>query len=328
MLLARSQRRSVSPTTVYALLFVLQFLAQRGLASSSHVGPAKELELLGPVTPTSGRARSRWRRCRAWVLYNLSPCDKSIWACLRLPMWWVLNGIGLIPTLNHAWWLLLFLFKDKSDEYQLCDFIIGSEAARFFRWVTWSEDRMCFCGRSNVHVCSVGCWSLVMGALKYYLCTTLFDLYPCPLWGPKLSVIDATAFVIQTLLVWSAYWMVRVTCVLLYGDCCYSFIDCMFAAAAVLKETGRPKPCRQAEASQAIQHRSHSYRFRRTNTMASIPSLTPHSEREREAPCAFLERMASTCSPVSSRCCKPAHNSSSARSNGTTGSASPTASCR
>lgn len=141
----------------------------------------------GPVSPHAlPRRRGHWARLRAWTLYNLSPFDKSIWLCMRSVNWWLLNAIGLIPGINHLWWLLVFLFKDKSDEYQLCDFIIGSESARFF---------------------SVGCWGLFLTALRLYVCTVSTSL-PCENYGPMLTPWDATAFVAQTLLVWSAYWMV------------------------------------------------------------------------------------------------------------------------
>ena len=74
-----------------------------------------------------------WTLWRSWVLHHLAPFDKSVWACARTRLWWALNGIGFIPTVNHVWWLIVLVMKDKSDEYQLCDFIVGVEAARFFR---------------------------------------------------------------------------------------------------------------------------------------------------------------------------------------------------
>lgn len=128
--------------------------------TQNFVGRARRVRV--PLTvlapPGSPVARSsRLLRLRAWVLYHLSPCDKSVWACMRNPHWWLLNAVGLIPGVNHLWWLLLLAWKDKRDEYQLCDFIIGSEASRFFRWVcTPGEARPVV----NAHV--LLCWSLLV----------------------------------------------------------------------------------------------------------------------------------------------------------------------
>ncbi len=66
------------------------------------------------------RAGVTWVRFRAWTLHCLAPHDKSVWACARMQSWWALQGLGFIPSINHLWWLLVLVMKDKGDEYQVC----------------------------------------------------------------------------------------------------------------------------------------------------------------------------------------------------------------
>jgi hypothetical protein len=70
---------------------------------------------------------------RAFVLYTLFPHDQSIWAMVKNPWWWLLTLIGIFPLwgVRVLWWLLVFLLKDKSDDYQLCSFVITFKATLF-----------------------------------------------------------------------------------------------------------------------------------------------------------------------------------------------------
>ncbi|RYG57306.1 hypothetical protein EON66_00705 [archaeon] len=123
---------------------------------------------------------------RAWILYALSPADASMWALYRRPSYWALQLIGFIPVapLAYGWWLMLFLFKDKADEFQLADFIIGFEVSKFF---------------------SNGCFGLLLGALRYFVCTNFSEAYPCALYGPAMSTLDVLFFLLQVGLVFWAY---------------------------------------------------------------------------------------------------------------------------
>ena len=72
------------------------------------------------------------RRGRAIVLHTLWPHDKSVWCCLRSSSWWALHLLGVLPHPgSHCWWLLLASLVDKSDEYQLCAFIIALRGSHF-----------------------------------------------------------------------------------------------------------------------------------------------------------------------------------------------------
>jgi hypothetical protein len=93
-------------------------------------------------TPWPQRAYAHWLRLRAWTLHCLAPHDKSVWACSRLRSWWLLQGVGFIPTFNHVWWFLVLCMKDKGDEYQVR---VGSRAVHPARCT------LCACER-GVHV--------------------------------------------------------------------------------------------------------------------------------------------------------------------------------
>jgi hypothetical protein len=71
------------------------------------------------------------RRCRAQVLHTLWPCDRSLWASLRSPAWWLLQALGHMPFIGQAWWLVLALVVDRRDEYQLCAFVVGLRVSHF-----------------------------------------------------------------------------------------------------------------------------------------------------------------------------------------------------
>ena len=73
------------------------------------------------------------RRVRAFVLYHLFPHDRSVWASLRDPWWWLFMLIGAFPLwgVRVGWWGLVFLLKDKSDDFQLCTFVITFKASLF-----------------------------------------------------------------------------------------------------------------------------------------------------------------------------------------------------
>ena len=61
-----------------------------------------------------------WRaRARARLLYGMDPHDKSIWRCLKSKRWWALHLIGVVPVVGPVWWVLVFLMKDRTDEFQL-----------------------------------------------------------------------------------------------------------------------------------------------------------------------------------------------------------------
>ena len=67
------------------------------------------------------------------ILHALFPHDKSIWAKIRNPLWWLFTLVGVTPVYGVAqcWFLFLFLLKDKSDEFQLVSFIVTFKSSMF-----------------------------------------------------------------------------------------------------------------------------------------------------------------------------------------------------
>lgn len=128
----------------------------------------------------------RYWRLRAFVLYTYSPFDRSFWRNIRNPVYWVFQGIGLIPGIGMVWWLFVFLLHDKRDEFQLSQFLVGFQTAKFF---------------------SQGCFNLVRGAITYYLCATR-DVPRCDTHGPKMGrTYDVIFFMIQIVIVWLTFFM-------------------------------------------------------------------------------------------------------------------------
>ena len=80
-------------------------------------------------------------------------------------------------SLGHCW-------LDTFGASQV-DFIVGTETAKFL---------------------SVGCWSLISGTFRYYLCSSV-QWTSCATAGPRLGYLDATFFLLQILFVWAAFWM-------------------------------------------------------------------------------------------------------------------------
>ena len=135
-----------------------------------------------------------WRlmpmRIRAKLLYISSPCDKSIWQCLRDERWIALTALGLAPYgIGTIWWLFMFSLHDKRDEYQICNFIVGFMVSKFLG----------------------GCGLLIFGAFKYYLCATR-DVITCDTDGPRvIEYYDGVLFFAQTLLVWLCFFILPMT---------------------------------------------------------------------------------------------------------------------
>lgn len=124
----------------------------------------KTEEFLSPIKSFRGRRVSRSfsqveetasmsivQQIRAFILYNMFPYDKSMWKCFKNPYWYLFNCIGVLPVVGQIWWLFLFLVKDKTDEHQLCEFIIGFKVSQFM---------------------SLGLVATLTGVFRYIRCTT------------------------------------------------------------------------------------------------------------------------------------------------------------
>ena len=78
-----------------------------------------------------------------------------------------------------------------------------------------------------VYSVSVGCWSLVLGAMRYFICTS-GETWSCDQIGPSLRVVDAVAFFVQIVLVWLAYWLVRSQAAMPSLECLRQYRRCRF----------------------------------------------------------------------------------------------------
>ena len=132
-----------------------------------------------------------YRWLRAWVLYTMFPHDKSIWKQLKNPIFWLFTIVSVLPWgVSQAWFIIIFLLRDKHDEFQLIDFIVKVKTAG---------------------AVSVGLIPTFMGINAYLACAHGTDR-PCSKFGPGLTgeesvfgskfVFDMTFFVVQLLFVW------------------------------------------------------------------------------------------------------------------------------
>ena len=126
-------------------------------------------------------------KLRAVILYTMFPWDKSIWVQIRNPIWWLITLVALGPIYGCSQFVFLMFFalKDKSEEYQLCEFIFAFKTACFI---------------------SHGLISMFVGAALYVLCTNKED-NTCAANGPAqypLFQLDMLFWVLQIFLLWAA----------------------------------------------------------------------------------------------------------------------------
>merc|ERR1711871_727791 len=71
---------------------------------------------------------------RALILYPLFPYDLTIWGQIKRVSFWILQIPNVIPVfgIQQFWWAFLFLLRDKSDDFQLTNFIVSFKGIQFF----------------------------------------------------------------------------------------------------------------------------------------------------------------------------------------------------
>lgn len=121
-------------------------------SSASQLGSPKDQE------PVEQAGLSVFYRVRGHILYHIFPYDKSIWMSFQDPWWIAFTCIGLFPVVSQLWWLFLFLIKDKTNEHQLCQFIVGFKSAQFI---------------------TLGIFSMISGIAMYVKCITRGSLDLC-----------------------------------------------------------------------------------------------------------------------------------------------------
>lgn len=105
---------------------------------------------------------------------------------MRQRSFWALTAVGWLPLpqLTSAWWTLLAVWVDYSDEWQLSSFIVSYQTAKFV---------------------SMGVWGLVRGALLMALCIHAPQTFPCATYAPQLTLWDAVFAAWQVAVVWHAH---------------------------------------------------------------------------------------------------------------------------
>eukprot|EP00927_Polykrikos_kofoidii_P016836 TRINITY_DN17637_c0_g2_i1.p1 TRINITY_DN17637_c0_g2~~TRINITY_DN17637_c0_g2_i1.p1 ORF type:complete len:648 (-),score=95.69 TRINITY_DN17637_c0_g2_i1:115-2058(-) len=132
----------------------------------------------------------------AFLRYHLFPNDKSFWGTLRDPWWLLYNALSILPhaAVVPATFVFQFLVIDKSDEFQLVDFILRLKGLQFF---------------------SQGIMRCAIGYYLYFMCVTAPGderEHICEHHGPGLMGSYPTviaAWLIQLLLMWTAYFFLR-----------------------------------------------------------------------------------------------------------------------
>jgi hypothetical protein len=92
----------------------------------------KVLGMLSPHAPRRGPPAARnpilglLHGARAFVLHTLRPHDHTLWVQIRNPAWWLLKLLSIFPLygVQPCFFLLTFAMIDKSDEFQLVEFIL------------------------------------------------------------------------------------------------------------------------------------------------------------------------------------------------------------
>ena len=122
---------------------------------------------------------------RAFILYHTLPYNLSIWQKIRDPWFYVFALIAAFPRygVQQIWFLLLWLMKDKGDEFQLASFILQFKGLQFI---------------------TIGLLSSLIGAAQYAYCASSFEP-TCDVNGPTIEYFELGFFVLQIILVWLAF---------------------------------------------------------------------------------------------------------------------------
>mmetsp|Transcript_168293 Transcript_168293/g.540682 ORF Transcript_168293/g.540682 Transcript_168293/m.540682 type:complete len:478 (+) Transcript_168293:98-1531(+) len=132
---------------------------------------------------------------RAFFRYHMFPYDKSFWAQMRDPFHVLFMIVPCVPIfgVNPAWFAFVFLIIDKSDEFQLIQFILGFKGTAFI---------------------SQGLLRVIVGFSMFISCVTARARrdHGCETSGPGASgdVWPTFAgFLVQVVLVWIAFLLLK-----------------------------------------------------------------------------------------------------------------------
>eukprot|EP01017_Pseudomicrothorax_dubius_P008976 TRINITY_DN12990_c0_g1_i1.p1 TRINITY_DN12990_c0_g1~~TRINITY_DN12990_c0_g1_i1.p1 ORF type:complete len:524 (-),score=100.14 TRINITY_DN12990_c0_g1_i1:34-1605(-) len=140
-----------------------------------------------------------WYCFRNWVMYYSYPIDLNIYQQTRTFSWWIILLLSLIPVYGGQtyFFCLLFLMIDKSDEYQLVQFILSFKRLQFF---------------------TNGLLNGMIGYIQYYVCSTnikynalnIAEYGKCMIEGPGSQInyfLDVIAEILKIALVWLCFLM-------------------------------------------------------------------------------------------------------------------------
>ena len=146
-------------------------------------------EMIPIVAPSSCCSRFN-ASCR----YFLYPYDKTTWQQLREPLTIIYKIICLVPVAGVTQFIFLchLIIIDKSDEYQLVNFILQFKALLFI---------------------TLGIVGSMVGGIQYYLCmqdlTGVSEDQSCSKTAPREQLHIIALFVFQVILVWIAFWCIK-----------------------------------------------------------------------------------------------------------------------
>ena len=143
---------------------------------------ASESDSQRPSGRCSGMRKSTIT-ARNYMLYTLFPFDKSIWTQMRNINWWMLTAPAFVPVVAEVWWVFLFFVRNLDNEFQLIDFIVSFQNAKFL---------------------TSGILGTLRGATLYFFCVTRENML-CSVDGPMMDPLAALLFCVQICLTWVAF---------------------------------------------------------------------------------------------------------------------------
>jgi len=125
----------------------------------------------------------------AFFRYQLLPYDRGFWRQLRNPWWWLFTLLSLVPKYGvvQIVYALQFIMIDKSDEFQLFQFIVQFKALQFL---------------------TVGIVGSLVGSVQYYICVSASPPN-CDEWGPKESFWTMLLFCLQVVIIFVAFLLMN-----------------------------------------------------------------------------------------------------------------------
>eukprot|EP00162_Nutomonas_longa_P010788 comp20153_c0_seq1/m.39794 comp20153_c0_seq1/g.39794 ORF comp20153_c0_seq1/g.39794 comp20153_c0_seq1/m.39794 type:complete len:474 (-) comp20153_c0_seq1:23-1444(-) len=128
-----------------------------------------------------------FRKFRAVTLYALFPHDRTIWQQLRDPLYWLLQIPPAFPRwgVSQIWFILMLVLRDKRDEFQLVNYILGFKGFQFI---------------------NVGVIPAIVGGFQMYFCA-IKDKPTCDTDAPRIDYWELAFFTLQVFLMWIAYFL-------------------------------------------------------------------------------------------------------------------------